>query len=543
MTTKHCGGTGIGLLAAALLLWTTAAFGAPTTADQALSVARNWAAGGERLGEKTFPGTGTVVSYGDGKGRTLFHVVRLGAGTVILPGDDRMEPILAFLPEGSYDDRTDNPLRALVRRDLEGRFAALDVAPASLKASGEGHGTRWRRLESGRQTEGGVGGVSDVRVAPLVAARWNQEGAFDGGPLCYNLYTPENLPCGCVATALAQVMYTHRHPVEGVGVRSFPISVRGAAQTRSLRGGDGSGGPYAWDAMVPVPGQGVFEAACQAIGALTHDAGVASNMNYNTPSEGGSSAIAIQGVERLVEVFHFSQVRTAYSGANLTSLAPEARTRMINPNLDASLPVVLGISGKWLFSDRYGHAVVCDGYGYDGGTPYHHLNLGWGGKDDAWYNLPDVDLTVYPYSALESCGYNIYPQGTGEIVSGRVLDGAGNPVAGATVTASGGGETFTDVTDPKGIFALARIPSGVTYTLTSSVGGARTVTVGVSDSATSVTGNVWGVTLGTGPTASPDPTGGNTKSSGGGGCSGLDLPTLAALALAPLVALRRRRRA
>ena len=51
---------------------------------------------------------------------------------------------------------------------------------------------------------------------------------------------------------------------------------------------------------------------------------------------------------------------------------------IINPNLDAGCPVMLGI-------DPIGHAVPCDGYGYDLSTLYHHLNYGWSGNFNAWY--------------------------------------------------------------------------------------------------------------------------------------------------------------
>jgi len=42
---------------------------------------------------------------------------------------------------------------------------------------------------------------------------------------------------------------------------------------------------------------------------------------------------------------------------------------MVNPNLDANLPVCFGIHG----SGNTGHEVVCDGYGYNSGTMYHHI--------------------------------------------------------------------------------------------------------------------------------------------------------------------------
>ena len=48
---------------------------------------------------------------------------------------------------------------------------------------------------------------------------------------------------------------------------------------------------------------------------------------------------------------------------------------MINPNLDASYPAILGITD----AVGGGHEIIVDGYGYNVSTLYHHLNLGWGG--------------------------------------------------------------------------------------------------------------------------------------------------------------------
>ena len=70
---------------------------------------------------------------------------------------------------------------------------------------------------------------------------------------------------------------------------------------------------------------------------------------------------------------------------------------MINPNLDSNNPVILGIDD----SQGDGHAVVADGYGYKSSTLYHHLNMGWDGEDDVWYNLPNIDaLSIDPVSVF-----------------------------------------------------------------------------------------------------------------------------------------------
>ena len=104
---------------------------------------------------------------------------------------------------------------------------------------------------------------------------------------------------------------------------------------------------------------------------------------------------------------------------------------MINPNLDARYPVLLGIEGS------SGHAVVADGYGYSASTLYHHLNLGWSGASTAWYALPLIDTgSGFTFKVVDQCVYNAYTNGSGEIISGRVLDQISRPVINATVTAT-----------------------------------------------------------------------------------------------------------
>ena len=91
-----------------------------------------------------------------------------------------------------------------------------------------------------------------------------------------------------------------------------------------------------------------------------------------------------------------------------------------------------------------GHAILADGYGYQGGVIYHHLNMGWSGSMDLWYNLPNIEDSGFTlFNNIYKCVYNVYPDGDGEIISGRTLDGNGLPVDGVTVTADAGGTVYT----------------------------------------------------------------------------------------------------
>ena len=388
----------------------SAAFADPTTPKQAEELVRAWL----RLDAQPLRAVmGRAVkelqTFKDGRHGAAYYVVYLEpSGFVIVPADDWVEPIVGFCPNGRYNPSPDNPLGALVSRDLAGRMAEVHRAAAEIRKNRAGRGAsnrflsargKWELILKAAKTgrKGGLGNVSDERVSPLVQSRWDQDTV--GGSNCYNYYTPDNYLCGCVATAMAQLMRLHQRPITGVGTPSFTITVDGVNENRSLRGGDGLGDPYAWAAMVLVPDGSITETQRQAIGALTHDAGVSVNMKYTSAS---SSTNTLKAATGLVNTFGYGNAVQGYnSGDNIGA----GLNGMINPNLDAGCPVILGVrrSGG-------GHALLCDGYGYNVATLYHHLNMGWGGDDDAWYNLPNIESSP-AYNSVTKCVYNARKDG------------------------------------------------------------------------------------------------------------------------------------
>lgn len=484
----------------------------PTTPEQARQVVAGWLSL-ESGPMKTDMGkaVAAVSSYDGADGQAAYYIVYTQPrGFVIVPADDEVEPIIGFSTDGTYDPSPQNPLGALVSQDVPGRVAFVRGEAAKNREAtdaGSAAKARWAMLSltasGANATETGTATISDIRVAPLVQSTWDQSTA--GGVNTYNIYTPSNYVCGCVATAMSQLMRFHQHPTAGVGTTSFNISVCGTPTTRALRGGNGSGGAYLWADMVLSPGAATTTAQRQAIGALSADAGVSVNMDYCSSS--GTDTLLAAGAFKTT--FGYSNAVKGYnSGSNLPA---DSRNRMVNPNLDAGYPVLFGITGDG------GHAIVCDGYGYESSTMYHHLNMGWSGSDNLWYNLPTIETTYYNFNSVYKCVYNVYVTGTGEIVSGRVTDSGGNPIAGATVTATRtGGGTYTDTTDAKGIYALSKVPSASTYTIAVSKSGytftSKQATTSNSVDNTTTTGNVWGVDF--------------TGTGGGGGGGGANLMLL-----------------
>ncbi|KUG27564.1 hypothetical protein ASZ90_002598 [hydrocarbon metagenome] len=485
----------------------------PTTPEQARQVVAGWLSL-EAGPMKTDMGK-TVMSvsrYDGADGQAAYYIVHTGAkGFVIVPADDEVEPIIGFSPDGVYDPSPKTPLGALVSQDVPGRVAFVRQEAAKKQealTAGVAAKDRWNTLSRAAvqksAVETGTATISDVWVSPLVQTTWDQSTA--GGVDTYNIYTPNNYVCGCVATAMAQLMRFHRHPATGVGTASFDIYVCGSATTRSLRGGNGSGGAYSWPDMVLSPGASTTTAQRQAIGALTADAGVSVNMDYCSDASGTDTLYAANAFKNTFGYSNAIRGRDSSWG----NIPAANRNAMVNPNLDAGFPVLFGITGAG------GHAIVCDGYGYDSATMYHHLNMGWSGSNDMWYNLPTIDTSYYNFNSVYKCVYNVYKTGTGEIISGRVTNASGAPISGATVTAARtGGGTYTDTTDAKGIYALSKVPSNSTYTITVAKSGytfaSKQATTGTSTNDTITTGNVWGV---------------NFTGSGGGSGSGVNLMLL-----------------
>ncbi|HEX4086961.1 MAG TPA: C10 family peptidase [Chthoniobacteraceae bacterium] len=438
---------------------------APISGRDALDIAYAWASlSPEAMHEQHGRVAGTETPILDSLGETTAYAVDLAPkGYVIVAADDSVEPIIAFSTTDTFQAAPANPLYDMVRGDLQRRLARARGGQTQGAA-------KWRMLrnvayapklltaQEAVLTAGGpkASSVSDVRVAPLTKSAWNQTTTY-GLPV-FNYYTPpygagntNNYYAGCVATMLAQLMRFHQWPQDAVGTSSFQITVNGNNEQKALRGGDGNGGSYNWSNMPLVPGSSTTTVQEQAIGSLLVDAGVASNMDYESDGSG-----AYLSANVLTNTFHYANA--AYSEAGLANLEVA-----IEANLDAGLPVGVAISGG-----GEGHAVVADGYGYNGGTVYQHINMGWSGSCNAWYNLPEVVAGGYDFNTVDGVLYNIDPQVKGEIVSGRVTDAADNAVSGVTVTAAANSVVYTATTDAEGIYAFKGLTSNTKWTFTPS---------------------------------------------------------------------------
>ncbi len=522
------------------LLAATGAWAKPTTPEQATAVVQNWLAKeATPMGSPLGGQIREVQTFNGSDGNPAYYVVFLNpSGLVFVPADDQVEPIIGFVGGAtSYDPSPGNRLGFLVGGDIPARVLqarqveaqALDGAtPLAPETPQSGAQSKWSQLLNlGSGTEAYVGfgapTVSDMRVAPFIQSLWGWTTVDGNQPPppsptslpCYNYFTPPyttggqynylNYPVGGEATA--ELMRFWQYPTAGVGTTMFTITVNGGQSCWTLRGGDGLGGPYDWANMPLDPANPIAsDLQRQAIGNLTHDIDLSLNMDYEwTYSTGSDGSGSYTGTNKyrmadvatsLVNTFKYGNAKDG--GNNGDNVPCTNRDAMIIPNLLAGYPVAIGetSTGGGVFLD-----LLVDGYGYNYNSLYYHIHIGYTGYD-AWFTLPLIYLSTtdakYQYNLLTDVIYNVYPSGSGEIIAGRVIDTIGNPVSGATVTATRtGGGVYSATTNAKGNYAIVKVPSASNYSVIASkpsfAFAAQSVPTGTSTTTTITTGNVWGV--------------------------------------------------
>ncbi len=482
--------------------------------EEAKFAARAWVSRGGALGARlgaTVKRLSKVVCATDDATNAVYVAAMDSGGTLFLSTDTDENPVIAFTAatnDFSTIDRA-SPLWALLSRSGRTSVATARTASASssktaasnaassaseslwanLVAEGKGLAAADADSSGVKKPLRYVTTLGDVRVAPLVQSKWDQDEVVDKH--CYDRFTPdlangERAVCGCVATAMAQIMRYHEFPKASRPSVSRTCYIDATFyndagdRVRATRVLTTQAGVYDWSKMTLVPDFTLTDEEADAIGKLTSDAGISVNMNYDREANGGSGAFSFRVPNGFKEAFGYASAD--YYTANQVSAVPEAVAKGLFANFDAGYPVLMGISGR-----SGGHAIVGDGYGYKDGVLYVHLNMGWSGSSDFWYNLPNIDSPDIVFNTFDDLVMNIFPEGADKaLLSGRVVDANGQAVAGAAVSIrdSSTQRTVTNATtSATGVYGLLLSPgtydvcveaSGSPATTLSSVSLART---------------------------------------------------------------------
>lgn len=226
-------------------------------------------------------------------------------------------------------------------------------------------------------------------VKPLVTAKWMQNAPFNND--CNDI--GQSSVTGCVATAMAQIMYYHKWPMQGTGSHSYSYKLNfgGDIGVKTITPSvDFSTHTYNWNTMQDAYGLYIDEesgytknasytdAQAADVACLLHDCGVSVDMMY----AGGSSSAGSDKVPYALSTFFGYDRGMTYLRKQLYS--DDEWAQMLRSELDAKRPVLY--SGQTVRNE--GHAFVCDGYDNAG---YYHMNWGWQGMGNGYYLIVGTD--------------------------------------------------------------------------------------------------------------------------------------------------------
>lgn len=311
----------------------------------------------------------------------VFNADRPAGGYVIVAGDDRVPAVLAYSDNGTFD--------------------MLDV-PEAMQAWLDSYADQIAALD-----DGGVqlaNHITTAPISPLVSAGWSQNSP-------YNVMLPiipngNHAHVGCVATAMAQVMYYWRWPQRPrMAIPSYKTETLGYNMP-SLAPID-----FNWDAMKDTYlTDDTLSASAKAAATLSLYCAQSVQMDFKKSSSAAStSAIPLA----MFLYFNYSPCTKYLQRKFFTT---EQWESLILDELRARRPVIY--RGQ---KETGGHAFICDGYD---GNGMFHFNWGWNSKSNGYFLLnvlnPDLQGTgsasgTYGYIESQAIVAGLEPGSAGQL--------------------------------------------------------------------------------------------------------------------------------
>ena len=315
-----------------------------------------------------------------------YHVFNIGTGDgfVIVSGDDCAPDILGYADSGTIDPQS---------------------MPDNMKAWLQGYADQieWMKAHGVKAEKSFTTRAAKSPISPLLTSEWNQGTPYNNE--CPTYIEDENTVhyvTGCVATAMAQLMYYHKHPTSST-----------TAIPEYIPTGDNAGCPtlpaleattFNWGDMQDTYSK---SDAGTEVAKLMKYCGTATRMNYR---EGGSGTSTSNAVDALKNYFGYSN-DAKYLGRDGYSYSQWID--IVYQELAANRPVLY--DGQ---SAGGGHAFICDGFDED---DLFHINWGWGGMSNGYFRLSILasdqqgaggSTTNDGYRMWQSIGVGIEPVST-----------------------------------------------------------------------------------------------------------------------------------
>lgn len=288
-------------------------------------------------------------------------------GFVIVSGDDQTIEVLGYCDDGSFD------------------FGQL---PPNLQELLDGYAGQIARIQQGAPVVKLA--ANHPKVEQLMTSKWSQ-----GAP--YNNSCPydgnSRSVTGCVATAVAQILYYNRE--KSVTETTAQIPAFDTWTKKIHVNAVPAGSPIDWNNMKDTYGT-ASDLQKKAVADLMFYCGAAVKMDYTSSSSGAQSSDAYAA---FAKYFGYGASVRFVTASDVSS--DDEWDRIVYTEMAAGRPVY--VSGA---NATVGHAFVADGYE----NQRYHINWGWGGQSDGFYYLTNLTPGDGQGIGGSEDGYNYYKQ-------------------------------------------------------------------------------------------------------------------------------------
>lgn len=225
----------------------------------------------------------------------------------------------------------------------------------------------------------------------LIKTTWDQD-------YPYNKYLPKfedgtSTLAGCVQVATGQLMKYYNYPLKGKGVVTNLQSNNNVIDMKAVLNKQ-----YDWSTM-PNSLNNAKEYQIDEVAYLMRDLAVANEASF---AKDGTSAFNV--TEALIANYGYStSVKHIQStGSEYSEYASNSDiVKIVKSQIDLEQPVLFGLPG---------HLVIADGYQNDNTGNYIHLNMGWGGSNDTYYNIGEqINVSPYSFGTTYDIWYDVKP--------------------------------------------------------------------------------------------------------------------------------------
>ena len=312
----------------------------------------------------------------------LLYFFNAENGFVVISGDKSATPILSFSDHQLYNDSDVVPPAEMWINHYADQIREIkkqNIVQSQFVS-------QWEAILSGAPVF-----RSGDEVEPLMLSKWDQ-GEY------YNYYCPRDpagdngrVVTGCVATALAQLIYYYRFPETGTGSYSY------TNENYGVQSADYGNTTYNYNAMCDVP-------TCinTEISKLIYHLGVGVDMHYGPDGSGMTNHSAA----RVLRTYFKYSPETEYLYRDSTDLNWDS---VIVSHLNHKMPMYYA---GWSVPDINGHGFICDGYKTVDSSYFFHFNFGWSGYMDNYYYTNSLIVGGYNFNLAQELIINAYPDTT-----------------------------------------------------------------------------------------------------------------------------------